>query len=148
MKELVIIQKVLRSLPMRFDPNISALEERSDLSTLSMDELHGIFIAYEMRTKQEKPYKKEETFKESKKTKKYNQNSKSNCNYNDDSNEDEEMANFVRKLKRGTRKYKGKLPLKCFNCGKIGHFSTKCPYAKNIYSDDEEYVPKKENKYK
>jgi hypothetical protein len=27
-KELVIVQKVLRSLPMRFDPNILALEER------------------------------------------------------------------------------------------------------------------------
>jgi hypothetical protein len=64
----------------------------------------------------------------------------------DDSDEDEEMANFVRKLKRGTGKYKGKLPLKCFNCGKIGHFSTKCPYAKNSESDEEE-VPKKEKKY-
>jgi hypothetical protein len=45
--ESMVIQKVLRSLPMRFDPNISALEERMDLDSLSMDELHGIFIAYE-----------------------------------------------------------------------------------------------------
>jgi hypothetical protein len=45
-KELVIVQKVLRSLPKRFDPKISNLEEREDLSTLSMDELHGILIAY------------------------------------------------------------------------------------------------------
>jgi hypothetical protein len=36
---------------MRFDPKISALEEITYLSTLSMDELHGILIAYEMRTK-------------------------------------------------------------------------------------------------
>jgi hypothetical protein len=50
MKEPVIVQKVLRSLPMRFDLNISSLEEREDLATLSMDELHGILIAYEMRT--------------------------------------------------------------------------------------------------
>jgi len=34
---------------MRFDPKISALEERVDIGTISMDELHGIFIAYEMR---------------------------------------------------------------------------------------------------
>jgi hypothetical protein len=52
------------------------------------------------------------------------------------------MANFVRKLKRGTDKYKGMLPLKCFNFGKNGHFATKCPYARNSDSDEEE-IPKK-----
>jgi hypothetical protein len=50
-KESIIVQKVLRSLPMIFDPNISTLEERVDLNSISVDELHGIFIAYEMRTK-------------------------------------------------------------------------------------------------
>jgi hypothetical protein len=39
-EESVIVQKVLRSLPMRFNPKISALEERSDLNSISMDELH------------------------------------------------------------------------------------------------------------
>jgi hypothetical protein len=50
-KESVIVQKVLRSLPMRFNPKISALEERLDLNSISMDELHRIFTAYEVRTK-------------------------------------------------------------------------------------------------
>jgi predicted aspartyl protease len=45
-KESLIGQKVLRSLPMRFNPKISSLEEISDLNSISMDELHGIFIAY------------------------------------------------------------------------------------------------------
>jgi hypothetical protein len=54
-EESVIVQKVLRFLPMIFDPKISSLEERSDLNSISMDELHGIFIAYEMRTEQENP---------------------------------------------------------------------------------------------
>jgi len=49
-KEPTIIQKELRYLPMRFDANISSLEKREDLSTLSMDELHGILTSYEMRT--------------------------------------------------------------------------------------------------
>jgi hypothetical protein len=52
----------------------------------------------------------------------------------------------VRNLKRGTDKYKGKIPLKCFNCGKFGHFASKCPYAGDSDSDEEE-VPKKEKKY-
>jgi hypothetical protein len=52
-KGSVIVQKVLRSLPMRFDPKISALEERSNLNSIIMNELHGIFIAYEMRNEHE-----------------------------------------------------------------------------------------------
>jgi hypothetical protein len=40
---------------MRFDPKISALEEREDLKSISMDKLHGILTAYEMRTEPENP---------------------------------------------------------------------------------------------
>jgi hypothetical protein len=49
-EESVVVQKVVRSLPIRFNPKISTLEERSDLNSISIDELHGIFTAYEMRT--------------------------------------------------------------------------------------------------
>jgi hypothetical protein len=62
-KELFIFHKILRYPPMRFDPNISEVEEREDLGMISMDELHGIFTAYEMRTSHENPCKKEATFK-------------------------------------------------------------------------------------
>jgi hypothetical protein len=53
-KDKIIVQKVLRSLPMRYDAKVSTLEYREDLDKLIMDELHGIIIAYEMRTEQEK----------------------------------------------------------------------------------------------
>jgi hypothetical protein len=102
---------MLRSLPSRFNPKISSIEEMKDLDNLTMDELHGILTAYEMRIekdKQEKPTRKEATFKASKKTK-----TKEYKTYdNSDSELDEEEANFVRNLKRGTGKYKGKLPFK------------------------------------
>jgi hypothetical protein len=49
-------------------------------------------------------------------------------------------------LKRGIVKYKGMFPLKCFNCGKIGYFANKCPYAKKSDNDEEEDL-KKEKKY-
>jgi hypothetical protein len=68
-EESVIVQKVLRSLPMRFNLKISTLEERSDLNSIIMDELHRIFTAYEMRTEQENPDVKEASFKASKKSK-------------------------------------------------------------------------------
>jgi hypothetical protein len=54
---------------MRFDPKILALEERADIESISMEELHGIFIAYEMRTEQENPDIKETAFKASKRSK-------------------------------------------------------------------------------
>jgi len=41
-KEPIIVQKILRYLPMIFDPKILALEERVDLGMISMNELHGI----------------------------------------------------------------------------------------------------------
>jgi hypothetical protein len=59
-EESVIVQKVLRSLSMIFNPKISSLEERLDLNSIIMDEMHGIFTAYEMRTEQENLDVKEE----------------------------------------------------------------------------------------
>jgi hypothetical protein len=40
------------------------------MDSISMDEMHGIFTAYEMRTEQEIPCVKEATFKASKRSKK------------------------------------------------------------------------------
>jgi hypothetical protein len=72
MKEHFVVQKVLRSLPMRFDSNISSLEERVDLDTLTMDKLHGIIIAYEMMIEKYYPVMKEAVFKAYKDTKNKN----------------------------------------------------------------------------
>ena len=49
-ENLVIVQKILRYVPMRFDSKISYLEKIQDLD--SMDELHGIITTYEMRIEQ------------------------------------------------------------------------------------------------
>ena len=63
----------------------------------------------------------------------------------DDEWEEKEEAKFVRKFKRGIGKYKGKLPFKCFNCGRIGHYAKKCHfeekkgfYKKNILYSKED----------
>jgi hypothetical protein len=38
-----------------------------------------------------------------------------------DNDLDEEIENFVRRFQKGSGRYKGKSPLKCFNCGRIGY---------------------------
>ena len=66
-----------------------------------------------------------------------------------DEESDEEESNFVKKLQKRSGKYKGKMPFKCFNCGRIRHFQAKCPYPKE-YSEDEDEKnkqPKKEGKF-
>lgn len=55
--------KILRSLPSRFNPKVSTLEELSYMDKLSMDMLHGTLTAYELRTTKYKSRIKEATFK-------------------------------------------------------------------------------------
>jgi hypothetical protein len=128
-----IVQKILRSLPMRYDANISTIEDKDDLSTLPVDQLHGIFTTCELRTGNDKTSNRETNFKVSKKN--MSQGNKTNDELSIIS--DEEIANFIKKLKKGTGKCKGKIPQICFDCGKIGHFANKCPHPKKEESDDE-----------
>jgi hypothetical protein len=41
-------------------------------------------------------------------------------------------------LKKGTNKYRGKLPLICLNCDGIGHFSNKSPHDKNKINEEDD----------
>jgi hypothetical protein len=128
-----IMKNILRSLPMRYDAKISIIEDRLGLDTLTIDQLHGIFTAYEMRTRNYKSSKRETTFKSSKTNKRQEKKTNdglSNISY-------EETANFIKKLNKWIGKYKGKIPLICFNYGKIEHFSNKCPHPKQEESGDE-----------
>jgi hypothetical protein len=90
-----------------------------------MDELHGTLTTYEMRTDTENGQpNRQASFRSMKKTR----NNEHRVEERSGNESDEEEAHFVRKIKRGTDKYKGKLPFKDFNCGRVGHYAKKCPF--------------------
>ena len=126
------MKKVLRSLTPKFDSKVSAIEEAKDLNALSLDEVYGSLIAFEMRVGKTNSREKEVSFKVEK-------TMKNQLEHEEDENLE---VNFARKLQRGKGKYKGKLPFKCFNYGKIGYFAAKCPL--NDENREKPYQEKKD----
>ena len=61
------MSKVLRMLPMKYDSIVSTLKEGDDLDNVTIYELHGILIAYDMRTGLNESSRKEATLKASSK---------------------------------------------------------------------------------
>ena len=48
-KEVSLVEKVLRSLSDKFESKISAIEEKEDLQNITMTQLHEILTAFEIR---------------------------------------------------------------------------------------------------
>jgi hypothetical protein len=132
-EEPSLVHKILRSLLDRFNPKVSAIKELNDRKTLEFYQLLGTLTAYEMRIVKDKPTSRETSFKADK---------------NEDSEPNEIEEKFVKRLKKGSGKYKGKLPFKCFNCGKIGHFANKCPHKRKDQTRDYEEKHKQRNLFK
>ena len=116
MEPRLVVQKILRTLTSKYNHKVSTIEGKEKLNT---KELQGILTAYEMRIQD--PGQSEAAFKAAK--------NKHQCPEScsiDHEISCEELVNFVNKLPREIGRYKGKLPLKCFNCVKIRHFTSKC----------------------
>eukprot|EP00253_Pinus_taeda_P008837 PITA_08837 len=101
-KEVVVVEKVLRFLSPNFESKVSAIEEKQNLQNLTMSQLHEVLISYEMR-KGGPSDRREATFKASGKGDYYESGHMS---------EEEEESNFVKKLQRGVGRFRGKLPFK------------------------------------
>ena len=50
----VIVKKILRSLSSKFDTKVSTIKEEKDMNTLTLDEMHGTLISYEMKIRKAK----------------------------------------------------------------------------------------------
>ena len=87
-----------------------------------MTQLHGILTAFEM-TKGGPSDMREVAFKVSTK-------GKEKLNESGYISEEVYEVNFVKKLQRGSGRFKGKLPFKCLSFGRVGHYTTRCPHNK------------------
>lgn len=67
-KEATLVEKNLKSLPSKFDSKVSSMEEKRDLQSITMVQLHVILAAFEMR-KGGPSYMREVAFKASTKGK-------------------------------------------------------------------------------
>jgi len=123
-KEATLLEKILRSLSSKFESIISSIEEKKDLQSITIVQLHGILAVFEIR-KGGQSNIREDSFKASRKGKEKEDIKESGYI----SKEDE--INFVKKLQWGSRRFRGKIPFNFFSCAKVGHYATKCPHKGN-----------------
>ncbi|XP_017412903.1 uncharacterized protein LOC108324464 [Vigna angularis] len=138
--DLMIMEKIMRSLPQKFDYIVVAIEELKDLSKMKVEELQNSLEAHEMRMMERNSVKNDEqTLKvhhsknEKKKSKKW-KGKRSKGNWKADKGKDDHDDKFVSAEKDGRAENsyypkKDKRNIECFNCHKYGHFASEC-YAK------------------
>eukprot|EP00253_Pinus_taeda_P003945 PITA_03945 len=123
-KEATLVEKILRSLSSKLESKVYSIEEKHDLQSITVFQLHGILISFEIRKGVPSDIK-EVSFKSLVKGKEKEDLTESRYI----SKEDE--INFVKKLQWGSRRLRGKIPFKFFSCGRVGHYVAKCPHKDN-----------------
>lgn len=136
-KEITLVEKVLRSLSAKFESNVSTIEEKQDLQTITMTRLHRILTAFEMR-KGGPSDMREAAFKASAK-------GKEELNESGHISEEEDEVNFFKKLQQGSERFRGKLPFKCFAYGRVSHYAAKFSH-KDKYDKGKESAKWNRNK--
>jgi hypothetical protein len=62
-EDVLLVHNILRSLPDRFNPKVSRIEELNNLKTLSIGQPLGTLTSYEMRISKDKSTTREASFK-------------------------------------------------------------------------------------
>jgi len=150
----VHVSKILRSLPARWRPKVTAFEEAKDLNTLSLEDLVSSLKVHEIGLNEHEPAMKVKSIalpSRGKSSKALKVVESENESPDGDSDEDptEKMAMLSNKLeyvarknmkfisKKGGYKSSKKEDQKgCFNCKKTGHFSAECPDLQKEKSKD------------
>ncbi|WVZ24270.1 hypothetical protein V8G54_002814 [Vigna mungo] len=142
--DIMIIEKIMRSLPEMFDHIVVAIEELRDVGKLKLEELQISLEAYGMRKRERKSKRDDQALKvkhvkgeEKKKFKKWERkprkgkwkkegNSADTEEPNEKSDTNTSDSKDKKHYKKGLKKKKDKRNIECFNCHKYGHFASEC----------------------
>jgi hypothetical protein len=143
-----MVRKILRALTSDWEKKTTAIEEANDLSTLTVENLIGNLMAYEVQLED----RKKDNEPKNKKVLAF----KASSSDTEESNDDEEIAMITRKFKRFLKK--GKFSSNsnntnkfiCYGCNQPGHLKKDCPLQKsktktsnNFNKNKFEYMKKK-----
>jgi hypothetical protein len=134
------VRKILRSLPKRWEAKMTAISEARDLKVLTLEELFGSLMTYEL----EMNSKVEEEEVKPKKNLALKSSHHDHDNSEEERDEEEEIVLMTRNFKKFLKKKKGfgrRFPKKgenkgessktetptCYKCKKQGHYKNECP---------------------
>ncbi|XP_070010427.1 uncharacterized protein [Nicotiana sylvestris] len=148
--EVKVVEKILRSLSIKFHTKKVVLEATKDLSTFTLDDLEGELVTYEMSLTQYTPEIVEETLQakvnQPKAKEKTSYPKETNQRYQNFRDRGRGRSNYRGNRSRGSFSYlqrnsnnfwkeqqghqnfqrRDKSQIQCYNCGKFGHYESKC----------------------
>jgi transposase InsO family protein len=119
MEQIVIIEKILKSMTAKFDYVVCSIEEPNNLAEMTIDELQSSLLVHEQRMKGHK--EEEQVLKvmsEAREDDRFGGRGRSRGGF---------RGSFRGRGRSRGRHSFNKAIIECFRCHKLGHFSYECP---------------------
>ncbi|XP_019430617.1 PREDICTED: uncharacterized protein LOC109337963 [Lupinus angustifolius] len=155
--DLMIIEKIMRSFPQKFDFIIVANEESKDVNAMKIEELQSSLEAHEMRMLERNPIKKSEqalkashfTEDDRKRDKKWKGKQHHQKMWPLKSEKNKPNHDWPESYRGGSRMNKkgkrfDKKKVECFNCHKMRHYSCEC-HAEKARGNEEVYAAQEDS---
>lgn len=114
MEQVVIVEKILRSMTSKFDYVICSIEESNNVDILSIDELHSSLLVHEQRMKAHERVSEEQALKITMVERNNGGGGRGRGSFRG------------RGRGRGRQAF-SKATVECYKCHKLGHFQYECP---------------------